>query len=223
MSESWKKGISKAGKIRTKAFSAVVTAIYPSQIKTGTGILQIDFDDGSNVGIFGIDKATITDDGIEVGGSLASFQESLETLGYECMWGEDNGEILGFKTEPDIIGSKITIAPLEEQVVGDDSQTKKSTFWGVVTKVEKANTPQRPAAPTTKPGKLPKAPKTAEAPKAKEDITNIVIDALDAPKSISELFTGMGKKYKVSELREALDTLKESGMIDESNGKWQVL
>ncbi len=222
MSE-WKKGISKAGKIRTKTFSAIVTAIYPAQIKTGTGILQIDFEDKSNIGIFGIDKATITDEGVEVGGSLASFQESLEKLGYECMWGEDNGEILGFRTEPDIVGSMITMEPLEEQVVGDDSQTKKSTFWGIVTKVEKANTPQRPAATAAKLGKLSKAPKTAEAPKAKEDITNIVIDALDVPKSISELFTGLGKKYKVSELREALDTLKDQGMIDENNGKWQVL
>ena len=220
----WKKGISKAGKIRTKAFSAVVTAIYPSQIKTGTGILQLDFDDGSNVGIFGIDKATITEDGVEVGGSLADFQESLTALGIECMWGTDGDgtEIMGFRTEPDIIGSKISIEPLEERTVGDDSQTKSSTFWGVVTKVEKA-TAKPQTHPAAKPGKLPKAPKQAEAPKAKENISNIVIDALDVPKSISELFTGMGKKYKVSELREALDSLKESGMIAENNGKWQVL
>lgn len=206
MSE-WKKGISKAGKIRTKAFSAVVTAMYPSQIKTGTGILQLDFDDGSNIGIFGIDKATITDNGVEVGGSLADFQESLAALGIECMWGTDGAEIMGFKTEPDIIGSKISIEPLEEQTVGDDSQTKKSTFWGIVTKVEKGKSQHAPTAPAAKPGKLPKAPRTApDTPKGTnpELIAKRILDEGVDAQSVGDLYTYFKKEYKPGELRDAL-------------------
>lgn len=210
----WKKGISKQGKFPTKAFSGIVTAIYPSQIKTGTGILQIDFADEQQVGIYGTDKARITDDGVEVSGSLAQFQVSLEVLGYECMWGtDDNNEIMGFKTEPDIIGCKISIEPLEEQIIGDDTQTRKSIFWGIVTKVEAAS---KTAA---KPGKLPAKPKIIDDT---PDITGIVIDALDVPKSVSDLFTSLGKKHKVSELREAIEQLKAQGMVVENNGKWQV-
>ncbi|MDP2366543.1 MAG: hypothetical protein Q8M94_22540, partial [Ignavibacteria bacterium] len=197
----WKKGISKQGKFPTKAFNGILTAIYPSQIKTGTGILELAFEDESKIGIYGIDKAQITDNGVEVGGSLREFQESLGALGYACMWGtDDNNEIMGFKTEPDIIGSKIWIEPLEEQTIGDDTQTKKSIFWGIVTKVEKATQPAAPAvAKPARPGKLPKDPKIMDTPKSNVDITGIVIDALDVPKSISDLFTGLSKKYKVSE------------------------
>jgi hypothetical protein len=229
---TWLKGISKQGKFPTKAFSGIVTAIYPSQIRTGTGILQLDFADEVKVGIYGIDKAKITDEGVEVGGSLAQFQTSLETLGYDCLWGVENNEILGFDAHKDgmsIIGSKIWIEPLEEQTVGDDSQTKKSIFWGIVTKVEKVQAQPIPAAPEApaapKPGKYPKIPKTKEPEPDKVqhvDITGIVIDALDVPKSVSDLFTSLGKKYKVSELREAIEVLKKQGMIMESNGKWSM-
>ena len=221
---TWKRGISKQGKFPTKAFSGIVTAIYPSQIKTGTGILELAFEDESKIGIYGTDKARITDDGVEVGGSLAQFQASLETLGYECFWGADDiGGILGFKTEPDIIGCKLWMKPLEEQTVGDDTQTKKSIFWGIVEKIEKITTTAAPApapAKPARPGKLPKDPKIMDTPKS--DITGIVIDALDAPKSVSDLFTGLGKKYKVSELREAIEQLKAQGMVLESGGKWSV-
>jgi hypothetical protein len=208
----WKKGISKAGKIRTKAFSAVVTAIYPSQIKTGTGLLQLDFEDGSSVGIFGIDKAKITDDGVEVGGSLADFQESLEKLGYECQWGTEGTEILGFQTVPDIIGSKISIEPLEEQTVGDDTQTKKNTFWGIVTKVEaaKSSSQKQPAAPSAKPGKLPAKPKTASAsPKADPGaIAKRILDEGVEDQSIGDLYTHFKKEYKPGELRDALTIIQ---------------
>ena len=219
----WKKGKSKAGKIPTKAFSAVLSAMYPTQISTGTGILELAFADETKIGIFGIDKARIIDDDVEVGGSLAQFQESLETLGYECFWGTEGIEILGFKTEPDIIGSKLWMKPLEEQTIGDDTQTKKSIFWGTVEKVEKITITAIPApAPAAKPGKFPKAPKTKEPETSKIDITGIIIDALDAPKSVSELFTSLGKKHKVSELRETIELLKAQGMVIENNGKWQV-
>lgn len=208
MSE-WRKGISKAGKIRTKAFSAVVTAMYPSQIKTGTGILQLDFNDNSNVGIFGVDKAKITDDGcVEVGGSLADFQESLEKLGYECQWGTDNNEILGFQTVPDIIGSKISMEPLEEQTVGDDSQTKKSVFWGIVTKVEKATTqlPQRSTVPGAKPGKLPKAKSPTPLPQKAdpEAIAARILNEGVQDMPLGDMYTHFKKEYKPGELRTAL-------------------
>lgn len=206
MSE-WKTGISKAGKIRTKAFSAVVTAIYPSQIKTGTGILQLDFDDGSNIGIFGIDKARITDDSVEVGGSLADFQESLVALGYECQWRtDDDNEFMGFQTVPDIIGSKISMEPLEEQVVGDDTQTKQYTHWGIVTKVEKGKSQPTPTAQAAKPGKLPKAPKTAPEPSSTslDSLVKLIVDNGLETKSVGNLYTHFGKKYKPGELQDAL-------------------
>ncbi|MDP2366222.1 MAG: hypothetical protein Q8M94_20920, partial [Ignavibacteria bacterium] len=209
MNETWKKGISKQGKFPSKPFSAVLVAMYPSENKNETKLLQLDFADEQQVGIYGLGKAKVTDDEVTVSGSLADFQASLEALGYACMWGtDDNNEIMGFKTEPDIIGSKVWIEPLEEQTIGDDTQTKKSIFWGIVTKIEKvtATTTSAPGAATksVRPGKLPKEPKIVDTPKSNVDITGIVIDALDVPKSISDLFTGLSKKYKVSELREAI-------------------
>lgn len=204
---TWKRGISKQGKFPTKAFSGILTAMYPSQISTGTGILELAFENESKIGIFGIDKAKITDDGVAVGGSLADFQESLVALGYECFWGADDIDgILGFKTEPDIIGCKLWMKPLEEQTVGDDTQTKKSILWGIVEKIEKITTtaaaaPAPALAKPARPGKLPN-------PKI-----------MDTPKSMSDLFTGLGKKYKVSELREIIEQLKTHGMVIEINEK----
>lgn len=218
----WRKGISKQGKFPTKAFSGILTAMYPSENAKGTGLLQLDFADEQQVGIYGTHKAKITDNGVEVGGSLADFQVSLEVLGYECLWGTEGDEIMGFKTEPNIIGCKLWMKPLEEQTIGDDTQTKKSIFWGTVEKIEKINTQAHPAVQVMKPGKLPKIPKTTEVPNPSVDITGIVIDALDAPKSISELFIGLNKKYKVSELRESIEQLKAQGIIVENNGRWQV-
>jgi hypothetical protein len=220
---TWRKGISKQGKFPKKAFSAILRSIYPSENSKGTKLLQLEFQDDSQIGIYGIGKAKITDDGIEVGGSLADFQQSLEALGYECQWGLENNEILGFKTEPDIMGCKLYMQPLEEQEVGDDTQTKKSVFWGIVTKVEQVTKAPTPTpVPVTKPGKLPKKPVTKEPEASKVDITGIVIDALDEPKTISELFQGLGKAHRVSELRDAISALKSQGMVTEVNGKWQV-
>lgn len=215
----WKKGISKAGKIPTKPFSAILTAIYPGEIANGTKALMLDFDNEYNVAIFGIAKAKITDDGVEVGGSLAQFQESLEQLGFECYWGTDSNEIMGFKAEKDgidLVGHKLSMQPLEEQTVGDDTQTKKSVFWGIVTKIEKvaqALAKKQPEKFVTKSGKEPQ----------RGDISGILIDALDTPKTISELFITLGKKYKVSELRDALGAMEKDGVVSENNGKWQVI
>lgn len=222
----WKKGISKTGKFPKKAFAGILQAIYPSENANGTKLLQLDFEDDIQVGIYGIGKAQITNDGIEVSGSLAEFQASLEALGYQCMWGTDDQEteIMGFKTEPDIIGCKVHMQPLEEQTVGDDSQTKKSIFWGIVTKVEHIQTPKPPAVTkemTTapRPGKLPKKPQTKEPEPSNVDITNIVIDALTEPKTISELFMNLGKKHKVSELRAAIESLKAR---NGNQNKWKI-
>lgn len=218
MSE-WKKGISKAGKIPTKPFSAVLTAIYPGEISTGTGALMLDFENVYNVAIFGTDKAKVTDEGVEVGGSLAQFQESLEALGWECSWGVDGSEIMGFKAEKDgsdlTSGYKLYMEPLEEQTVGDDTQTKKSVFWGIVTKIEKAT-----QSPAKTPNKAPAKP--SKEPQSK-DISGVLIDALDTPKTISELFVGLGKRYKVSELRDALGAMEKDSIVGEINGKWQVI
>ncbi len=226
---TWRKGISKQGKFPKKPFSAILEAAYPSENPNGTKLLQLDFEGDIQVGIYGIGKANITDDGIEVGGSLAEFQASLEALGYQCMWGTDgtDTEIMGFKTEPELIGCKVYMSPLEEQVVGDDSQTKKSIFWGIVTKVEQVVqqlTKTTIPAAAAKPGKLPRKPQTKEpeVSVSKIDITGIVIDVLVEPKTISELFILLEKRHKVSDLRTAIDSLKSQGMITESNGKWQV-
>ena len=211
----WKKGISKQGKFPTKAFSGIVTAIYPSQIKTGTGILQIDFADEQQVGIYGTDKARITDDGVEVSGSLAQFQASLEALGYACMWGEDNGELMGFKTDPNIIGSKVWIEPLEEQTIGDDTQTKKSIFWGVVTKVEKIEkmvlAPRPATPPINVPGPGKKSPKKAQDPPASSNIATITKRILDEgvdTLSVGDLYTHFKKEYKPGEIRKAIEELQ---------------
>ncbi|MCJ7721746.1 hypothetical protein MUO98_05005 [Candidatus Bathyarchaeota archaeon] len=212
----WKKGKSKAGKIPTKAFSAVLTAMYPTQIKTGTGILELAFEGDIKLGIFGIDKATITDDEVEVGGSLADFQESLIALGYDCLWGTEDAEILGFDAQKDgqsIIGCKLWMKPLEEQTIGDDTQTKKSLFWGTVEKIERVTTsaPSRPATPPINvpgPGKKPIKKTQEPASSNISTITKRIIDEGVDTMGVGDLYTHFKKEYKPGEIRKAIEELQ---------------
>ena len=221
----WKKGISKQGKFPTKAFSGIVTAIYPSENPKGTGLLQLDFEDKFQVGIYADGKSgqpikcNITDDGVEVGGSLADFQASLEALGYECLWGVEGTEIMGFDAQKDgvsIIGSKLWMKPLEEQTIGDDTQTKKSIFWGTVEKIEKVTTTAavaaRPATPPINvPGPGKKAKKAQDPPAASSNISTITKRILDEgvdALSIGDLYTHFKKEYKPGEIRKAIEELQ---------------
>jgi len=217
----WKKGISKQGKFPTKAFSAVLTAMYPTQIKTGTGILELAFEGDIKIGIFGIDKAVITDDEVEVGGSLADFQESLIALGYDPLWGTEGAEILGFNAQKDgqsIIGSKLWMKPLEEQTIGDDTQTKKSIFWGTVEKIEKVATttavaPRPTTPPINVPGPGKKSPKKAQDPPAAASsnistITKRILDEGIDTMSVGDLYTHFKKEYKPGEIRKAIEELQ---------------
>lgn len=233
MSE-WKRGISKGGKYPKKAFSGILKAWYPSENNNGTKLLQLDFENDIQVGIYGIGKAKITEDGVEVAGSLAQFQDSLEALGIEPLWGVDIDEILGFMTQPDLTGCKLWMEPIEDQVVGDDTQTKKSLFWGTVKKYEKVD------APPKRPGKLPAAPVIKEPDQTKEQqpqqptatatankkLQDRLLDELYGdPLTVSDLFAIVGKEgYKPSEIRNALDTMKEQKkVLQVDTNKWKAI
>jgi len=227
---TWLKGTGSTGKYPKKAFSGILVAAYPSENNNGTKLLQLDFENEVQVGIYGIGKAKISADEVTVAGSLAEFQNSLEPLGIECFWGIEGNEILGFKTEPDIIGAKLWMEPLEEQVVGDDTQTKKSLFWGTVKKIERIAT--TPAA--KKPGKLPAkppipipTPETQEPTPVHAELVDDVMKSLTEPKpnskSVMELFTGFGKVYKVSEITATLKHMEGDGIMAEKDKKWYVI
>lgn len=205
----------KAENFITKPFSGILEAIYTSETKgeKPTPLIRLDFEGGSSLSIFGLDKQN--DDGTYPF-ALGSFIKSAEALGLEVQEASDEGVVQGIQITKDGVPlekPKIWIRGIEDKTVGDDSQTKSYFKWGLLEKYEITAS----AAPTKKPGKKTKEPTPAQ------DITGIVLDALPEPRSVSELFTALDKKYKVSELRVALDSLKAQGIVVESNGKYQVM
>lgn len=226
MTEEWKKmnaspeKFLKAEQFITKPFSGILEAIYPSETKgeKPTPLIRLDFEGGSSLSIFGLDKQN--DDGTYPF-ALGSFIKSAEALGLEVQAAEDEGIVQGIQITKDGVPLEkptVWIRGIEDKTVGDDSQTKSYFKWGILEKYEVT----APAAPK-KPGKYPAKPKTKEQPAPQTDITGIVLDALPEPRSVSELFTALGKKYKVSELRVALDSLKAQGIVVERAGKYEVV
>ncbi len=210
-----------AGKYPKTAFSGIFHGYEITENKNKTKVLRLLFDEDTIVEIYGRGKL----DNGKAPGKLGEYIASLAVLGIRSIAQQDNNELVNLRHIPTIEdGSyRMFISPIIEKKVGDDQQTQDSTWWGHVDKLEKVKTQtpaQAPAAPVTKPGKLPKAPKTKEAP---EDISDLLIEALaDAPMTVSELFVKLGKAHKVSELRVALESLKSQGMITEDNNKWVV-
>lgn len=201
----------KAENYLTKAFSGVLEAIYPSETKGDkpTPLVRLDFESGSSLSIFGIDNRN--DDGTYPFG-YGAFIKSAEALGLEVQEADLDGIVQGIRLVKDgepLEMPKIWIKGIEDKNVGDNNQTKSYFKWGIL---EKYELPTATAAPK---GKGRQSTQT--------DITGIVLDALPEPRSVSELFTALGKKYKVSEIRAALESLKARGVVVESNGKYQVV
>lgn len=235
---TWMKGISKLGKYPKNAFKAILQAIYPAENSNGTKLLQLDFETGETIPIYGVGKAQITEDGVVVAGSLAKFQESLEALGYECLWGVEGDDIMGFRTEPDITGATLHMEPLPAKI-GDDDQTSDNVFWGTVKKIETTkNTANESVTETKKPksqkpGKYPDKPKPVEsAPEInlKEHWENALATLAAKPVSAKEIRLGLKTVEPDGKIRQAMGdcqteifkALIEEGYLTEKDGKYQA-
>lgn len=231
-----------SGNYPKSSFVGVFKAIYPTVKDNGMVVLKVDFEDEKTYdmqaiasskkaktpdGIFGVHEDGTYDEFLGAGQWIKSV-ESLDVVTglpdsdpnakhIEVSFAFIDGQFAGIKFEPDIIGRKgYNIAT--PKTVGDESQTSKYPDW-TIGQIDGLS-----AQPIKKPGKYPAKPKIKEQPvSVQTDITSIVLDALPEPHSISELFTALGKKYKVSELRVALDSLKAQGIVVESAGKYQVM
>lgn len=241
MSEpNWKKSqITESGNYPKQSFKGVLKAIYPTVTDSGIPVLQLDFEDGKTYnmptsakdGQYGVHEDGTVDGFMAIGQFIASIEKLNRDTGlptddenpaahiqtfFAFIDGND-GNPAGFKTDPDIIGKTLHNVARPRQV-GDAAQTSKYPDW-TIGQIDglTATAPKPKGRPSaTAKGKATPAP-------AQSDITGIVLDALGDPASISEVFTALGKKYKVSEIRAALDSLKAQGMVTEQGGKYQVV
>lgn len=233
--QEWKKSsVIESGNYPKNSFVGVLKAIYPTVTETGIPVLQLDFEDGKTYnmptsakdGQYGVHEDGTVDGFMAIG----QFVQSIEKLGVvsgmptdnpddkhiETFWAFVDGQPAGFKTEPDIVGKTLHNVARPRQV-GDATQTSKYPDW-TIGQIDglTATYPKSKSKPASK-------PKVKEQPAQTDSVlTDGLIDALTEPKSISELFTGLGKKHKVSEIRVALDKLKAEGMVTTQGDKFVV-
>lgn len=197
MSE-WKEGKTTAT-IHDKAFNAGLTAIYPTETgkEKSYSVLQLKFEDESTLSIFGMDKVSLTE-GTPGYTDIGKFLESLAALGYKYFWGTEGEQILGFKTEPDIIGKRLWLKPVERKgKVGSAYEDQIFKSW-TVEKIEGATE----TAGTKKPASKPET--------KKEDVPGLddwLVDKAFADKkskSMSELWKLCEKKWSIQQIREKI-------------------
>lgn len=238
MIEEWKKSqIIESGNYPKSSFRAVLKAIYPTfNENLQSTVLQLDFEDGKTYnmptsakdGLYGVHEDGTVDGFMAIGQFAASLSRLDAITGLpndddkakriETFWAFIDGQPAGFKTEPDIVGKTLHNVARPRQV-GDAAQTSKYPDWTI------GQIDDLSAQPTKKPGKYPPKPKTVKeqpAP-ANSTLTDALIDILTEPKSIGGLFTELGKRFKVSEIRAALEQLKAEGMVKPDGDKYQVV
>lgn len=157
MTEEWIEGHTTPGRWPDKAFSATLKAIYPGVVGAKeASALKLDFEGDIQLAVFGIDK--VQADGTVPGfTTLGKFLDSLTAQAVKHYWSSmtQDGIPVGFKTEPDLVGCKLTMKPLERKVVGEAGE-QIYRDW-VLEKYEK---PKAAAAPT--PAKARDLAKTRE-------------------------------------------------------------
>ena len=219
----------KAENYLTKAFSGVLEAMYPGEThgEKATPLVRLDFEGGSSLSIFGMEYRN--DDGTYPFG-YGTFIKSAEALGLEVQEAELDGVVTGIRLVKNGTALEkpiLWIKGIEEKgQVGDATQTKPSYFkWGTLEKYESTATP----APRKKGGyhvankpKAEKLPEKLPAPTPDNTLSDTLIDSLMEPKTIGELFIGLDRKYKVSELRATLEQLKEEGIVKQDGDNYSV-
>ncbi len=196
----WKEGKTIAT-IHDRAFNAIVTAIYPTETgkEKSYSVLQLKFEDESTLNIFGLDKVSLTE-GTPGYTDIGKFLESLNALGIKHFWGTEGEQIMGFKTEPDIVGKRLWLKPEERKgKVGSAYEDTVFKSW-TIEKIE--GTVATPGATTT----------TTKKPAAKKEDTvpgldDWLVDQAfkdNKSKSISELWKLCNKKWTIQQIREKI-------------------
>lgn len=207
----------KAENFLAKSFSGILEAIYPSETKgeKPTPLIRFDFEGGSSLSIFGLDKRN--DDGTYPF-ALGSFIKSVEDLGLEVQEAEDEGIVQRIRLTKDGVPlekPKVWIRGIEDKTVGDDSQTKSYFKWGILEKYEAAVTEQA-SANVKKPGKYPPKPKIKEQPMpiqiTSEDI-KLIETVFTELKSIRDAYLELDKKLKPAEIRAILENNTFKGRV----------
>lgn len=239
MADEWKRTqITESGNYPKQSFKGVLKAIYPTVTESGIPVLQLDFEDGKTYnmptsakdGQYGVHEDGTVDGFMAIGQFIASIEKLDAVHGIPANEGEKtiecfvvfaDGQPAGFRTEPDIVGKTLHNVARPRQVPAKEGKPEYPDWTiGAIEGLITQSVKKKGGYPEVrKPGRSAK-----EQPSPTQtDITGIVLDALPEPRSVSELFTALEKKYKVSELRVALEALKSQGIVVENNGKYQVV
>lgn len=166
-------------------------------------------EDGSVDGFLAIGKFIHSLEKIDIATGEPNMNNNNPTIKrVETFWAWDEGEPLGFKTEPDITGCTLhNIATPKE--IGDTEQTAKAAKWPewTIKKIEglqnktSASTPKTPAKPAGK----TQAPQGAPQQPVDSTLGDLIIETLTKPMGLGELRIAMGSIHKIGDIRKAIE------------------
>lgn len=218
-SEQWIKGSTAQGKYPEKDFDGVITAMYPTVVgEKNTLALRIDFEDDTQLAIFGIDK--IKDGKVPAFMSIGKFLDSLTALGIEYEWGYSDDELIGFRTQPDLIGCHAWMKMTEQISVGNEQRVFRE--W-TMTKYEKPKSKfAKKESATDKPSS--KSSNTLE--RWKECLAEMLTEPMNEAKIIITLKTLVSdekeRKGLADTRKQALETLVREKFLELEGGKYSI-
>lgn len=205
------------GKIPDTAFDSVLkTMSCAVKGKKETPALQLDFENGNELIVFGIDKVSENGD-IPAFMKFGKFVDSLLKLEVDCYIETDTME---FSTSPSLIGYRLWLQPIEGKQIGDTEQ--KYIDW-IVTRLEKPGKKLKSKSePTPAPAAEQKSVGIDEWIDILPQILDIPKDTLGVINTLKELIPNEAARKPYADSRSAVfKKLKEQGMIVEKDSKFE--